>query len=187
MENLKKRLNEISKLEDADMEAFSAKWQYFDFPKNHVILKEGEIGDFLYFIKKGLVRLYYMKDGKEITEWIAIDNNFFVSTLSFFSRQPSRLTIHALEPTEVVAIHNDDLEAICRENHAVEHHIRQMMVYSVNLAHQRIEDLQFEPAQQRYDKLMLEHSDFIQRVNLGYIASFLGITQETLSRIRGKN
>ena len=95
--------------------------------------------------------------------------------------------IHAIEPAEVYVLHYDDLMRLCDADHEIERWFRKIITGSLILSQYRMDSIQFETAQQRYDKLMEKRSHIIQRVPLAYIASFLGITQETLSRIRANH
>jgi len=100
-------------------------------------------------------------------------------------RTPSRLIIQTLEPSEIYGIHHNDLMMMVDKYRDVERLLRNMMTGGFIMSQQRMFSIQFESAQQRYKKLLEHHPNIIQRVPLAHIASFLGITQETLSRIRG--
>ncbi len=184
MDLLKKRINSISLLSDNGMEIFLAAWKHWSLPKDSVLLKEHTVSNYIYFIEKGVARIFYHKNEKEVTEWIAMDNQFFLSIESFFQRTPSHLVIHTLEPSEVYGIHHDDFMRLAHEHHEVERLLRKMVTASLILSQVRMDSIQFETAQQRYDRLITTSPEILQRVPLSYIASFLGVTLETLSRIR---
>ncbi len=109
---------------------------------------------------------------------------FFMSITSFFKRTSSRLIIHTLEPVQLWGIHHNDFIALADARHEIEKLLRKMVTGSLILSQERMESLQFETAMQRFQRLMQSSPDVIQRVPVQYIASFLGITKETLSRIR---
>ena len=184
MESLRKAITYISPLSDESMAAFSAAWKPWSTRKDFYLLKENTVSDYFYFIEKGVARIYYYKNGKEITEWIALDGQFFLSITSFFQRAPSHLTIQTIEPSQVYGIHHDDLMMLSGKYHDVERLLRKMVTYSLILSQERMDSIQFESAQQRYERLLKTSPQIVQRVPLTYIASFLGITLETLSRIR---
>ncbi|HLG39964.1 MAG TPA: Crp/Fnr family transcriptional regulator, partial [Chitinophagaceae bacterium] len=146
--------------------------------------REHAVCDYIYFIEKGVARIFYYKNGKEITEWIALDEQFFLSITSFFVRTPSHLSIHTLEPSKVYGIHYNDFMELADKYHDVERLLRKMVTGSLILSQIRMDSIQFETAQQRYDRLLKNTPQIIQRVPVSYIASFLGVTPETLSRIR---
>lgn len=184
MQELEKAISSISILSPKVMTIFVAAFQQWSVPKDHFLIREHEVGDYIFFIKKGIARIYYFKNGKEITEWIASDEQFFLSITSFFERSPSRLIIQTLEPAEVMGIHYNDLTRLASEYHEVETLYRKVLSRSLILSQYRMDSIQFETAQQRYEGLVKNSPEIIKRVPLSYIASFLGVTLETLSRIR---
>jgi len=184
VEALQKAITAISPLSAESMTEFVNAWRHWTAPKEFVLLKENTVADYIYFIEKGVARIYYYKIGKEITEWIAMDGQFFLSISSFFLRRPSHLIIHTIERSEVSGIHYDDLIRMADKFHDVERLLRKMVTWSLILSQERMESIQFESAQQRYERLLKSSPQIVQRVPLTHIASFLGITLETLSRIR---
>jgi len=184
MEPLHDHLDLIYPLPEPARTAFMAAWKPMTHPKGHFLVPEGRVSQHLYFIVKGVARIYYHKQEREVTEWLALDRSFFFSIRSFFEGVPTHLIIHLLEPSNLYAIHHDDFMRLCNQYHEVEKLLRHMVTGSLLLSQARMESIQFETAQQRYERLIRERPDIVQRVSLGHIASFLGITQETLSRIR---
>jgi CRP-like cAMP-binding protein len=184
VESLQKAINSISPLSEESSQAFINAWKYWKTPKDFFLLKENTVSDHIYFVKKGVARIYYYKNGKEITEWLALDEQFFLSITSFFQRTPSHLIIQTIEPSEVYGIHHDDFMNLADKYHDIERLLRKMITFSLILSQVRMDSIQFESAQQRYEKLLQTTPQIVQRVPLTYIASFLGITLETLSRIR---
>ena len=186
MNSLQKTITAISPLSEESMNAFLMAWKHWSTAKDFFLIKESTVSDYIYFIEKGVARIYYYKNGKEITEWIALDGQFFLSITSFFQRTPSHLIIQTIEPSEVYGIHHDDLMRLSDEHHDVERLLRKMVTFSLILSQERMDSIQFESAQQRYEKLLQTTPQIVQWVPLTYIASFLGITLETLSRIRSQ-
>ena len=184
MELLQKAITAISPLSTESMDAFVRAWKHWTTQKDFFLLKENTISDYIYFIEKGVARIYYYKNDKEITEWVALDGQFFLSISSFFQRTPSYLIIQTIEPSLVYGIHHNDLMKLADEHHEIERLLRKMVTLSLILSQERMDSIQFESAQQRYEKLLKTSPQIVQRVPLTYIASFLGITLETLSRIR---
>ncbi len=184
MQELEKAISNISVLSPKVMNIFLSAFQQWSVPKEHFLVREHEVCDYIFFIQKGIARIFYHKNRKEITEWIASDEQFFLSITSFFERSPSKLIIQTLEPAQVLGIHYNDLIRLASEHHEVETLFRKMMTASLILSQYRMDSIQFETAQQRYENLVKNQSQIIKRVPLSYIASFLGVTLETLSRIR---
>ncbi len=184
MELLRHAITAISPLSSESMNTYLSAWKHWSTPKDHFLLREHAVSDYIYFIEKGIARIFYHKNDKEITEWIAMDGQFFLSITSFFNRTPSHLAIHTLEPSEVYGIHHNDFMQLADQYHDVERLLRKMVTTSLILSQIRMDSIQFETAQQRYDRLLKFSPRIIQRVPVSYIASFLGVTLETLSRIR---
>lgn len=183
-ENLLGAITNISPLSAESREDFISSWKHWSVPKDQVLLREHTISDYIYFIDKGVARIFYHKNEREITEWLALDQEFFLSITSFFNRVPSYLIIQTLEPSEVYGIHHNDFMALADKHHDIERLLRKMVTSSLILSQERMDSIQFETAQQRYERLLRTHPKIVQRVPVSYIASFLGITPETLSRIR---
>ena len=186
MKLLQEAITGISPLSSESMTGLLRAWKYWSVPKDYLLIREHSVSDYIYFIEKGIARIYYYKNNKEITEWIAMDRQFFLSITSFFQRTPSHLIIQMLESSEVYGIHYADLMELADKHHDVERLLRKMMTGSLIMSQVRMESIQFETAQQRYDRLLKNSPHIIQRVPLSYIASFLGVTLETLSRIRSQ-
>jgi CRP/FNR family transcriptional regulator, anaerobic regulatory protein len=155
-------------------------------PKNHLLLKEGKICRHLYFITQGCARSFYYKDGKEITSWFAFETDAVTSMYSFVSQKPSFENIEILEESVLYAISFDNLQKMYLE-YPEFNLIGRLFTekYYIELE-ERVMSLQFLTAKERYQKLLAQQPMLLQRVTLGQVASYLGITQETLSRIRGK-
>lgn len=184
MEQLQKAITSISPLSPDSMKNFLNAWKHWTVPKDHFLLREQHVSDYFYFIEKGITRIYYYKNGKEITEWIAMDSQFFLSITSFFQRQPSHLIIQTLETSEVFGIDHNSFMALADNHHEIERLLRKIVTGSLILSQIRMQSIQFETAHHRYEKLLKDSPDIIKRVPLSFIASFLGVTLETLSRIR---
>lgn len=153
--------------------------------KNKDLQPIGHTCKTIYFINRGVARIYYFKDGIDITESFALENNIIARVESLFTGKPSRKAIQILEDAEVVAINANKLFKLYDSYPEIERLFRKIFEAAyVDTVH-RIEGIQFHSADERYDALISEAPGILQRVPLKYIASFLGITQVSLSRIRG--
>ncbi|WP_196888481.1 Crp/Fnr family transcriptional regulator [Aureivirga sp. CE67] len=166
------------------LQAFQAIMKKETFSKRQLLHEEGTVCDYLFLIQTGIARSFYYKDGKEITAHFAVENTSITAIDSFVQRKKSRYNIEVLEDSEVISISHQDLYTLLEEKPQYEKYVRMFLeqIY-VDLA-ERIEDLLFHTAKERYDKIIENTPDLLQRVQLKHIASFIGITQETLSRIR---
>jgi CRP-like cAMP-binding protein len=167
-------------------EALATAVKKLELPKGHVLVKEGTVCNYLYLVEKGLTRTYYFKDGKDITDWISAENSFACSIVSFITRKPDRRIIELLEPSILYAVSYDKLEELYSRFHEIERLGRLLVSAGMVQVQQKFDDQHFETATERYQTLMKNSPSLILRVPLGMIASYLGITQETLSRIRSQ-
>ncbi|MEP7252924.1 MAG: Crp/Fnr family transcriptional regulator [Ginsengibacter sp.] len=154
------------------------------FKKLTTLVREGQYSDKTFFIADGCARAYYLKDGKDITDWFAFENEFISSINSFFLNTPSPHYIELLEQTIMVEITRQNMMMLCDKYHDFDRLCRIIVTKTMLQLQQRIVAVQFEPAQQKYENLITIRPDITTRVPLGHIASYLGITFETLSRIR---
>lgn len=152
--------------------------------KDTIIVNEGDYADKSYFIAKGAARAFYLKDGKDVTDWFAFENDFICSLNSFFLNIPSPHYIEVLEESLLLEISRDNVSYLS-EKHIDFDRLNKMVIIKTMLQQQhRIVSLQFETALQKYNNILKTRPDITQRVPLTHIASYLGITLETLSRIR---
>jgi CRP-like cAMP-binding protein len=156
--------------------------------KKKDLLEPGEVCQYLYFIVKGCLRSYYVDDkGLEHIYQIRLDNSWISDLESFFSQKPSKYYIESLEDTEYLRISHDRLERLYAEVPQLERYFRILFQKAYVNALTRLNDTMWVSAVDRYNQMLKEQSDIFQRVPLVYIASYLGITPESLSRIRRKS
>ena len=154
------------------------------YAKNEMILREGETCNNIYWVVKGLVRQFYYKNGKELTEYMATENNIVMCIESLFLEQPTHLQIKAIEPTVLIAIPKIDLETVAMKSVNIQILYRKILEESLILSQIHADMLRFESAQDRYQKLIKRQPQLVLRAPLVYIASYLQMTPETLSRVR---
>lgn len=152
--------------------------------KETTIVKEGEFADKTYFIATGSARAFYIKDDRDITDWFAFENHFISSINSFFLNIPSPHFIEVLEPSTLLEISREHIEQLSDQYLEFDRLGKTVVTKTMLQLQQRIVSVQFETAQQKYENLLKIRPDITQRVPLTHIASYLGITLETLSRIR---
>lgn len=140
----------------------------------------------IYFINKGVARIYYYKDGMDITESFSFENNIIARVESLFTGKPSRKAIQVLEDAEVVAINASELFKCYDSFPDMERLFRRIFEAAYVETVNRLESIQFHPAEERYKALLHETPNILMRVPLKYVASYLGITQVSLSRIRAQ-
>ena len=179
-------INSICPLPDEVFVEFLEKFQHLEYPKNFHLLKQGNISNYLWFLTKGSVRYYYSDlDRKEINVWFSIDSDIITDTPSFIHSRPAETSIQLMEDSAFYAIDRSNINVLLKKHHSFAlWYIKMFEHFYVNQIEDRITDLQFLTAKQRYEKLLIQNPSISQRVSLGNIASYLNITQETLSRIR---
>ena len=154
------------------------------FQKGEIILREGEICKNIYWVAKGLVRQFYYKNEKELTEYMATEDNIVMSIESLFKEQPSSQQIMAIEPTVLFALPKKELEHEAVRNVNIQMLYRKILEDSLIISQVHADMLRFESAQERYAKLVKRSPQLVLRAPLVYIASYLQMTPETLSRVR---
>lgn len=154
------------------------------FAKNEVILGEGDTCKHIYWIVKGLARQYYFKNGKEVTEYMATENTIMMSIESLFKEKSSTQVIQAVEPTLIYALPKKELEAVAMRSVNIQILYRKILEESLIISQQRADMLRFESASDRYQKLVKNAPQLVLRAPLVYVASYLQMTPETLSRVR---
>ena len=156
------------------------------FKKGETIERAGVISKKLYFIKEGLIRTYYNIDGKDITCYFAREKEPITGIDSFFSQTPTMYHMEALENTTTYSVSNQQLERLYENHPSMERKGRLFMTASYIQLVERFNSVIFKTAEERYTTFIESEADLLLRVPLGQIASYLGMTQETLSRIRAK-
>ena len=154
------------------------------FAKNELILKEGEVCANIYWVGKGLVRQFYFKNNKEVTEYMAAEDTIVMSIESLFKETPSTQVIKTMEPSIVYALPKRELEAVAMKSVNIQILYRKILEESLIISQQRADVLRFESAQDRYIKFAKSSPQILLRAPLLYIASYLQMTPETLSRVR---
>ncbi len=154
------------------------------YSKGELILKEGEVCENIYWVVKGLIRQFYFKNGKELTEYMTTENSIVMCIESLFKEEPTHLQIQALEPTIVYTIPKKELETAAIKRVNIQMLYRKILEESLIISQHHADMLRFESAQDRYQKLVKRSPQLVLRAPLVYIASYLQMTPETLSRVR---
>ena len=165
-------------------EALSTILRPMKFQKGEIIVKEGDICTSIFWVVKGMVRQYYYKNGKELTEYMATENTICMCIESLFKEEPSRQQMVALEPTLIYALPKARLEREAVRNTNIQMLYRKILEESLIISQIHADMLRFESAPERYAKLVKRSPQLVLRAPLVHIASYLQMTPETLSRVR---
>ena len=154
------------------------------FKKGERLLDEGDVCRSMLYLEKGLTRQFYFKYDKDLTEHIAYEGGVVICLESYLKEEPTRLMIEALEPTIAWDIPKDKIEQLALKDAEIGVWYRKLFEASLIESQVKADTLRFEPAHERYNKLLQLHPEILKRAPLVYIASLLQMTPETLSRVR---
>lgn len=154
------------------------------FSKGETILKAGETCRNIYYIDRGLIRQFYFKNDKEVTEHLGVDRSIFMCIESLFKEEPSHLEVEALEPTFIFALPKSKLEMEAMRNVNIQMLYRKILEESLIISQIHADLVRFESAQNRYKKMCKLNPQVVLRAPLVFIANYLQMTPETLSRVR---
>lgn len=154
------------------------------YPKKKLIHHQGSICNHFFMVESGLARVFYYKDDKQVTAHFAAENETFTAIDSFIQRKKSRYNIELLEDSVIWSVSHQDIHNLLDRKPNYEKYARIFLeqIY-IELA-ERVEDLLFLTAKERYERIMDKNPTLLRRVDLKHLASFIGISPETLSRIR---
>lgn len=183
-ESVYRYVNHFISLTEKEKSIFENAFTFRQVPKNFVLIEEGKVATELFFINKGLLRLYYTKDGDDITGFIFREGLFAGSYDSFLRKSPGIQTLETLEDCDLLVITASNMETLYEQ-------IPKMHILTRKIAEQRFINAQMilssfilDSPEERYLKFEQQNRDLLLRVPQHIIASFLGITPVSLSRIR---
>jgi CRP-like cAMP-binding protein len=184
MEKLIQYLNSINEISHKSQEAILAICSEKKIKKHIDLHPIGHVCRNLYFVKSGLLRVYYLKDDIDVTESFEFENAIVARADSLFNAKPSRKAIEAIENTDLIVINGKALFNLYDSHPEIERLFRKVFELAYIQSVNRMETIQFHSAKERYENLLENNPNTIQRIPLKHIASYLGITQVSLSRIR---
>lgn len=155
-----------------------------EIPKGQIALNEGEVCHELVFVGKGMLRQFYYKNGKDITEHFSYEGCIVICIESFLKQEPTHLIVETLEPAVIYLFPYELVQKLTRENSEINMFYRKILEYSLIVSQIKADSWRFENAHDRYNFLFKSHPEVIKRAPLAHIASYLLMTPETLSRVR---
>lgn len=185
-EKLFRHFEEYIKLTDELKNALSSRVSFVTFTKGDIVHDAERVCTKSYFIQKGLFRTFFIKDGKEISEYFPAEGEWSNSPKSFRTRTLDIYYIDAIEDSEAFCLHVNDLVYLFENFPEMERYARLSMGTIFGHLMERITSMRFTTAKEKYNHFIKTYYDIHHRIPLGMIASYLGITQETLSRIRSE-
>lgn len=186
MQYLLDHIRNYAPLSNEAQQAIQERFEQVSLSKNEYLLRQGSVCRHLFFLQRGALRGFYNLEGKEITHWFGFENDFVTSFHSFITGQPAIENIQLIEGSILWSISKDTLFSLFNQYHEIERMVRIVYEKYYIRLEERFVNAQFKTAAERYENLLTDTPHIIERVSLGHIASYLGISQETLSRIRSR-
>lgn len=169
--------NEELRLMNPFMESFSLK-------KNQIILEEGRLCSHIYFVESGSLRNCYNKDGLDVNLSFTFENQFTTNFEAYLNHEPSKIIIQAMEQSVIWTINSRALRRGNPDNVNIATFIRRLAIRMLFATEEHHNMMRMNTPADRYNYLLQKKPELIQKVSLTNLASYIGITRETLSRIR---
>ncbi len=180
---LKKFFHDYVPLPDAELEDIVSKFRKKKVRKNEFVLMQGEICKDLIFVQSGCLRLYYLQDEMEVSVWFALKHSSAIEIYSFISETPTNYFLQAIEDSEVLYLPKAELNKLYVTHPKMQEMMRKFWEDVILHLLQRFTALQRDSAEQRYLDL-LNKPELLQSIPQKYLASFIGVTPTSLSRIK---
>jgi CRP-like cAMP-binding protein len=181
--DLTKFISEYIHLPDAELEEIAAKFKRRSVKKNEYLLRQGETCKDLVFVQRGCLRLYYIADSIEVSVWFAFKHTSAIEIYSFISQKASDYFIQAIEDSEILYLPKTELDKLYHTHPKMQEMMRKFWEDVVLNLIDRFTALQRDSAEQRYRDLLGKPA-YMQTIPQKYLASFIGVTPTSLSRIR---
>jgi CRP-like cAMP-binding protein len=185
-DNTIRTLKQITGFTDSELDVVLNHFVNKNFKKKTVLIETGKVSDEVYFILKGCIRLFCLKEGEELSTYFFTENMFAGTYDSFISRKPTQIAMEALEDTEVLSLSYKSLEKLYEVFPKMNEFIRKSIEERFVKLHDLFTSYLLNSPEERYLNLIKERPDLLKRIPQHQIASFLGITPVSLSRIRNR-
>jgi CRP-like cAMP-binding protein len=184
-EHSRKVVSYLAGLSDETYDVFMEFAIIKEYPKGKILIEHGKKNEFVFFLISGSAKSYNYKDSKQICLWFAFESDC-IATIRSLDDLISQETVELLEDSELIQIKLGDLMTLSNQFTSISSLMVQLLKEHILFLEYKLNGLQFMTSEERYDKLVRDYPEVLQRVSLTDIASYLGISRETLSRIRRK-
>lgn len=181
---LKEIINNIHPLPEESLSRLTACITEIEVPKGCQILEAGKTERSVFFLKKGTVRAYLTKNGRDITFWIGIEGSVVISMKSYVSNTPGYETVECMENSILYSINHNELQQLFSKDIHIANWGRKLAESELLNTEERLLPLLFTDAMSRYENLLKKQPYLLQRIPLEHLASYIGITPVSLSRLR---
>ncbi|HLS38016.1 MAG TPA: Crp/Fnr family transcriptional regulator [Sphingobacterium bovisgrunnientis] len=175
----------LYQIDDELEEFFDSISETREFAKGEFIFEPNSYLRHIYFVESGFTRVYYYKNRKDITHYFFGENTFSTGIESVFYQKPSLFGFQALAPSKITLLPFAPIREMANKSITMNHIIEKILLDNLISFSKRFYNSQFETAHERYESLLIENPSLLQNASLGHIASYLGVSQQTLSVIRG--
>ncbi len=176
--------NNLFKLDRKEEELLASIIKRREVKKGELILKKGKIAKDIYWIEKGMLRQFYYKDGRDITEHFACENQGALCISSLFKQEGSELMVESLEPGVIFQIPYKEFVQLSKDHPPIANLLRKMLESSLIMSQEKADSWRYETVHERYERFLREYPDAAKRASVNHIASYLLMTPESLSRVR---
>lgn len=186
MDVIKKVLDKYNvSFSEKSIERFTTILERKEYLKDEIILNQGQVSRYMYIVEKGIIRQFYYKDGRNITEHFSCEGDIAACLESLFFKEPTQLLVEAIEPSVIYLLDYAKWEMLCDEfSDDFNKLYRRIMEYKLVVSQRKADSWRFESSHERYERFCHEFPVVARRASIAHIASYLLMTPETLSRVR---
>lgn len=156
-----------------------------EFLKGETIQEQGQISRYMFIIEEGMIRQFYYKDGRDITEHFSCEGDIATCLESLFLREPAKLHVEAIEPCVIYLLDYRKFKELSDKHPDINKLLQAILEYKLVVSQRKADSWRFETSHERYERFCKEYPMAVKRASIAHIASYLLMAPETLSRVRG--
>jgi len=155
-----------------------------EYQKDEIILRQGQISRYMYIIEQGIIRQFYYKDGRNITEHFSCEGDVATCLESLFLKEPTTLNVEAIEPSVIYLLDYEKFKDLSNKDSDINKLLQSILEYKLVRSQRKADSWRFESSHERYERFCKEYPITAKRASIAHIASYLLMAPETLSRVR---